>query len=426
LGAVRQIARFVAGSVRLVLRGNAAYWAWLALLLLLIASGLSAYLGQLRAGLIITAMRDQVSWAFYIGNFTFLVGVAAAAVILVIPAYIYDWKPIRQLVVYGELLALSAIVMCFLFVLVDIGHPERVWHLIPKIGHLNFPSSILAWDVIVLNIYFVINFLVVTHILYRAFTGRPYAKRFVLPMVLLSIPMAVAIHTVTAFLYNGLAARPYWNASILAPQFLASAFCSGPAILLFMLQLLRRLTRFEIQQEAIWKIAELMAYAMFLNLFLHGVEAFKEYYSDTHHLLYTRYWYSGLGDHRTLVPYAWSAVGLNLAAFVLFIIPAARRHWLTLNLGCLATYAGVYIEKGMGLIIPGLTPDTLGEIYEYYPTGTELRIAAGIFAIGFLVFTLMLKVAVPISLGEFRVDRDARQETLEGLWKQAGARGPHG
>ena len=426
MGAAREIARFVAGSVRLVLRGNAAYWAWLALLLLLIASGLSAYLGQLRAGLIITAMRDQVSWAFYIGNFTFLVGVAAAAVILVIPAYVYDWKPIRQLVVYGELLALSAIVMCFLFVLVDIGHPERVWHLIPKIGHLNFPSSILAWDVIVLNVYFVINFLVVTHILYRAFTGRPYAKRFVLPMVLLSIPMAVAIHTVTAFLYNGLAARPYWNASILAPQFLASAFCSGPAILLFMLQLLRRLTRFEIQQEAIWKIAELMAYAMFLNLFLHGVEAFKEYYSDTHHLLYTRYWYSGLGDHRTLVPYAWSAVGLNLAAFVLFIIPAARRHWLTLNLGCLATYAGVYIEKGMGLIIPGLTPDTLGEIYEYYPTGTELRIAAGIFAIGFLVFTLMLKVAVPISLGEFRVDRDARQETLEGLWKQAGARGPHG
>jgi molybdopterin-containing oxidoreductase family membrane subunit len=426
VGVVRPFTRFVAGSVRLVLQGNAAYWAWLALLLLLIASGFSAYLGQVRSGLIVTAMRDQVSWAFYIGNFTFLVGVAAAAVILVIPAYVYDWKPIRQLVVYGELLALSAIVMCFLFVLVDIGHPERVWHLIPKIGHLNFPSSILAWDVIVLNVYFVINFLVVTHILYRAFTGRPYEKRFVIPMVLLSIPMAVAIHTVTAFLYNGLAARPYWNASILAPQFLASAFCSGPAILLFMLQLLRRLTRFEIQQEAIWKIAELMAYAMFLNLFLHGVEAFKEYYSDTSHLLYTQYWYFGLGEHRTLVPYAWAAVGLNLAAFILFIIPAARRHWLTLNLGCLATYAGVYIEKGMGLIIPGLTPDTLGEIYEYYPTITELRVAAGIFAVGFLVFTLMLKVAVPISLGEFRVDRGAGQETLEGLWKQAGAGGYHG
>jgi molybdopterin-containing oxidoreductase family membrane subunit len=370
-------------------------------LAILIVSGILAYADQVRTGLIVTAMRDQVSWGFYIGNFTFLVGVAAAAVILVIPAYVYDWKPIREIVIYGELLAISAIVMCLLFVTVDIGRPDRFWHLIPPFGHLNFPQSILAWDVLVLNLYFLINFTVATHILYRAFHGRRYVKKLVVPLVLLSVPMAVGIHTVTAFLYNGLAARPYWNSSILAPQFLASAFCSGPAILLVVLQLLRRFTRFEIRDEAIWKIAELMAYAMFLNLFLHGAEAFKEFYSGTEHLLFTRYWYLGLGAHRTMVPYAWTAVGLNVLAFVLFIIPSARRRWLTLNIGCLATYAGVYIEKGMGLIIPGLTPDALGEIYEYYPTMTELRVAAGIFALGFLIFTLMLKVAVPISLGEF-------------------------
>ena len=199
-----------------------------------------------------------------------------------------------------------------------------------------------------------------------------------------------------------MAARPYWNSSILAPQFLASAFCSGPAILLVVLQLLRRFTRFEIQDEALHKIAELMAYAMFLNLFLHGAEAFKEYYSDTEHLLYTRYWFQGLGaGYRTLVPFAWTAVGLNVLAFVLFITPAMRRNWVALNVGCLATYAGCYIDKGMGLIIPGLTPDTLGEIYQYYPTVTEVRVAAGVFAVGFLLFTLMLKVAVPILLGEF-------------------------
>ena len=408
---LRQFASFARGSLRLVLSGNAAYWSWVTVLGLLIVSAAAAYAQQLRTGLLLTAMRDQVSWAFYIGNFTFLVGVAAAAVVLVIPAYVYDWKPIRQIVVYGELLAVSAIVMCFLFVLVDIGRPDRIWHLIPAIGHLNIPSSILAWDVVVLNVYFLLNLAVVTHILFRGCLGRPYAKGFVVPMVLLSIPMAVGIHTVTAFLYNGLAARPYWNASILAPQFLASAFCSGPAILLIVLQLLRRFTRFEIQDEAIWKIAELRAYAMFLNLFLHGAEAFKEYYSNTQHLLYTRYWYSGLGAHRTLVPYAWTAVALNLAAFGLFIFPATRRNWVTLNLGCLATYAGVYIEKGMGLIIPGFTPDTLGEIYEYTPTLTELRIAAGIFAVGFLVFTLMLKVAVPITLGEFRVGSGSSEAT---------------
>jgi molybdopterin-containing oxidoreductase family membrane subunit len=412
---VVRFARFVSGSLRLVTRGPAGYWVWLAALAALIVSGIAAYAHQWQAGLAATAMRDQVSWGFYIGNFTFLVGIAAAAVVLVIPAYIYHWKPIREIVIFGELLAVSAIVMCLLFVLVDLGRPDRFWHLLPPVGTLNFPRSILAWDVLVLNGYFLINFVVVTHILYRAFGGRAYDKRLVHPLVLLSIPMAVSIHTVTAFLYNGLAARPYWNASILAPQFLASAFASGPAILLVVLQLLRKLTRFQIQDEAIWKIAELMAYAIFLNLFLHGAEAFKEYYSNTEHLLFTRYWFQGVDGHTTLVPYAWTAVGLNLLSFVLFILPSARRHPILLNVGCLATYAGCYIDKGMGLIIPGLTPDTLGEIYEYYPTFNELRVAAGVFAIGFLVFTLMLKVAVPILLGEFQSARAAVREDIRAV-----------
>jgi len=402
----QRVCGFARGSVELIRYGNRAYRIWLGFLAILIVSGAVAYSQQVRFGLGLTAMRDQVSWGFYIGNFTFLVGVAAAAVVLVIPAYVYDWKPIREIVIYGELLAVCAITMCLLFVTVDIGRPDRFWHLIPPFGHLNFPSSILAWDVVVLNLYFLVNFAVATHILYRAFHGRHYSRRLVVPLVLLSIPMAVGIHTVTAFLYNGLAARPYWNSSILAPQFLASAFCSGPAILLVVVQVLRKFTSFEIQDEAIHKIAELMAYAMFLNLFLHGAEAFKEFYSDTEHVLYTRYWYMGLNGHHTLVPYAWTAVFLNVLAFTLFIVPSWRRKWLLLNIGCLATYAGVYIEKGMGLIIPGLTPDTLGDIYEYYPTVTELRVAAGIFAFGFLLFTLMLKVAVPITLGEFMGRKD--------------------
>ena len=403
----RAFSHFAGRGARIVATGDRLYWAWLGVLAALIVSGLFAYAGQLRHGLGLTAMRDQVSWGFYIGNFTFMVGVAAAAVILVIPAYVYQWKPIREIVIFGELLAVSSILMCLLFVTVDIGRPERFWHLIPPLGRLNFPRSILAWDMVVLNAYLLINLVVVTHILFRAFCGQPYDKRLVVPLVLLSIPMAIGIHTVTAFLYNGLASRPYWNSSILAPQFLASAFSSGPAILLIVLQLLRRFTRFEIRDEAIWKIAELMAYAIFLNLFLHGAEAFKEYYSNTEHLLYTRYWFQGIGAHRTLVPYAWSAVGLNLLALALFLVPAARRHPVTLNLACLATYAGCYIEKGMGLIVPGFTPDVLGEIYEYTPTMTELRVAAGVFAIGFLVFTLLLKVAVPVLLGELRLDSAA-------------------
>jgi len=224
VNSIRLFSGFARGSLKLILRGNRIYWTWLAFLGALIVSGALAYSQQVQIGLGLTAMRDQVSWGFYIGNFTFLVGVAAAAVVLVIPAYVYNWKPIREIVIYGELLAISAITMCLLFVLVDIGRPDRFWHLIPPFGFLNFPSSILAWDVLVLNLYFVLNLSVATHILYRAFHGKPYIKKLVVPLVLLSVPMAVGIHTVTAFLLNGLAARPYWNSSILAPQFLASAF----------------------------------------------------------------------------------------------------------------------------------------------------------------------------------------------------------
>jgi molybdopterin-containing oxidoreductase family membrane subunit len=403
VSSARLFGRFVSHSAGVVTTGGRAYWTWIVILIALIVSGVVAYTGQITIGLGVTAMRDQVSWGFYIGNFTFLVGVAAAAVVLVIPAYVYDWEPIREIVIFGELLAVSAIIMCVLFVIVDVGRPDHLWHMMPFIGYLNFPRSLLAWDMVVLNSYFAVNFVVVTHILFRAFSGRHYEKRLVVPLVLLSIPMAVGIHTVTAFLYNGMAARPYWNSSILAPQFLASAFCSGPAILLIVLQVLRRVTAFRIRDEAIWKIAELMAYAMFVNLFLHGAEAFKEYYSHTEHLLYTRYWFQGIDGHHTLVPFAWSAITLNVLALVLFITPKTRTNWVWLNVGCFATYAGCYIEKGMGLIIPGLTPDTLGEIYEYYPTLTEVRVAAGVFAAGFLVFTLMLKVAVPIALGQMSV-----------------------
>lgn len=395
--------RFFVGSVRLVLTGSRTYKAWLAFLLVLIGVGAAGYAEQLSAGLIKTNMRDQVSWAFYIGNFTFLVGVAAAAVVLVIPAYIYAWKPIKEIVILGELLAVSAIVMCLLFVTVDLGRPDRFWHLMPFVGKWNVPSSLLAWDVLVLNLYFLLNLGIVTHLLFRAFTRREYSKKWATPFILFSIPLAVSIHTVTAFVYNGLSARPYWNSAILAPRFIASAFCSGPAIMLILLQLLRRTTRLEIKNEAIWKIAELMAYAMFLNLFLFGAEVFREFYSGTEHLLHTRYAFTGVHGHTTIVPYTWLALFLSVGAFFLFLVPKTRKNPITLNLGAVMIYAGCYIEKGIALVIPGFTPSVLGDIYEYFPSRTEIMISAGIYGVGFLLYTLMVKVAVPIMNGQFSV-----------------------
>ncbi len=390
---------FVKESIKNIFRGSKWYWVWIAVLLILITGGCFAYIHQLNKGLITTSMRDQVSWAFYIGNFTFLVGIAAAAIVLVIPAYVYNWKPIREIVLLGEMLAISAIIMCFLFVIVDLGKPGLIWHMIPGLGKLRLGSSILAWDSVVLAIYLLVNIVIATHILFRSYTKQSYSK-YLLPLLYFSIPAGIAIHTITAFLYNGMVSRPFWNSAILAPRFLASAFCSGPALMLIVFQLLSKTTRFRITNEALWKIGELMAYTIFINLFLTAAEIFKEFYSASEHTIHARYLYFGLDGNRTLVPYIWVSLTLNIIAFVLFLIPGTRSNSITLNTGAVLIFLGVYIEKGMGLIIPGFTPDALGEIYNYFPTWVEFTITTGIFALGFLIYTLMIKAALPILLGE--------------------------
>ncbi len=383
-----------------VVKGDVRYYAWLAFLSALIVAGLGAYMQQLDKGLIITAMRDQVSWGFYIANFTFLVGVAAAAVLLVIPAYLYNFKPIKEIVLFGEMVAISAVTMCILFIMVDLGQPLKVWHLLPAVGKMNFPASLLAWDVIVLSGYLGINLLLVIYALYRLSIGKEYKLSLIFPLILLSIPWAISIHTVTAFLYNGLAARPFWNASILAPRFLASAFCSGPAIMLIVLQLIRKFSKVEIDNKAISKIAELIAYTMGINLFLLGAEVFKEFYSGSIHKAPLEYLYFGLHGNSRLVPWMWTALLFNVTAFIIFLIPKTRESLLTLNIGAALIILGVYIEKGMGLVVPGFIPDSLGEIYEYWPTMTEGLITLGIWAFGALLYTLMVKFALPIYTGE--------------------------
>jgi Ni/Fe-hydrogenase subunit HybB-like protein len=387
--------RFFKKTLVLVAKGRPVYYLWCALLLFIMAVGLWFYMQQLTGGLISTNMRDQVSWGLYIANFTYLVGVAAAAVLLVIPAYIYHFAPIKEIVVLGELFAASSIVMALLFVTVDLGRPERFWHLIPGIGILAFPESLLAWDVIVLNGYLALNIIVPVYILVNAYYEREMNTRFIVPLILLSIPMAVGIHTVTAFLYNGLAARPFWNASILAPRFLASAFCSGPAMIIVIFQVIRKISQIKIDDKALFKIAELIDYAMFLNLFLLGAEVFKEYYSNTIHLAPLEYLYQGLHGHNVLVPWMWLSLSLNVAAFFIYLIPKSRNNIVGLNVGAFCIIIGVWIEKGPGFVAPGFIPDPLGEIYEYFPNFAELAISLGIWACGLLVFTLFMKVAIP-------------------------------
>jgi molybdopterin-containing oxidoreductase family membrane subunit len=420
-GVLKETWHFYRKTLVLVAKGSNTYYAWCFLLLVIIVVGFIFYMKQHDIGLIATNMNDQVSWGLYIANFTYLVGAAAAAVLLVIPAYIYQFKPIKEIVVLGELFAASSITMAILFVMVDLGRLDRFWHMIPFIGSMNFPESLLAWDVLALNGYLFLNIFIPVYLLVKFYYRKDPNWKFILPFILVSVPWAVGIHTVTAFLYNGLPARPFWNASILAPRFLASAFCSGPAIIIIIFQIIRKTSAVKLEDSALFKIAELIAYAMFLNLFLLGSEIFKEYYSHSVHIASFEYLFEGLHGHNQLVPWIWAAMAMNVIAFIIFLIPQTRKRLITLNLGCLLVIVGVWIEKGPGFVIPGFIPDPLGEIHEYLPNLLELIVSFGIWATGLLIFTLLMKVAIPIETGQFShvdyIERASRFEEERKAWK---------
>ncbi len=403
---------FIVSAIRRLFTGPPLYYVWMLVLTILAGIGIAAYTVQLEKGLIITGMTSYVSWGFYIGNFTFLVGVAAAAVLLIIPAYLYDFGPIRDIVIVGEALAVSALAMCMMFVTADLGRPDRIWHLLPGLGILNLPKSLLGWDIVVLNGYMFLNLFIPGYILWKAYNNQEVNMRFIWPFILLSIPWAVSIHTVTAFIYNGLAARPFWNASILAPRFLASAFCSGPALVIVLYQIVRHYTKFHVKDEALFKIAEMISIAMAVNLFLLLAEFYKELYSNTHHLSPLLYLYAGLHGKGVLIPWIWTALIFNIIAFLIFLIPSTRKNFVTLNIGCVLIIIGIWIEKGMGLIIPGFIPAPLGEVWEYVPTTLELLVAMGIWAIGLLILTTILKIIIPIETGEFTSAKNAETAGL--------------
>jgi len=401
---MRKPIQFVAVLLKHAFTGSRLYLGWITLLFLIFLAGVFGYVMQLKYGLAVTNMTDQVSWGAYIANFTFLVGLAAAGVMVVIPAYLYKNEPFKKIVWIGEFLAIAAVLMCMLFVTADLGHPERAWHLIPFIGRLNWPMSILSWDIIVLSGYLVINTFLTTYAMYSRYHGGHPRRRFYIPVVFISMFWAVSIHTVTAFLYNWLGARPFWNSAIVAPRFLASAFVAGPAFLVLALQVIDKNSGFSVPKEAINGLRRIMAVMMVVNLFFFACEIFTEMYTGSAHAASAIYLLHGLQGRHLLVPYIWSAVSLNIFAAFVFGIPKFALNRRLLNVACVAAFVGVWIEKGMGLVIPGFIPSPLGEMAEYQPSIIEGLVSAGIWAFGILAFTLSVKVGAEIERGSLHAE----------------------
>jgi Ni/Fe-hydrogenase subunit HybB-like protein len=566
--AIRNYFTFLRRCGRIAFAGDWRYHLWIGALFIVCLLGLNAYAKQFVHGLVVTGMSDEVSWGVYIANFTFLVGVAAAAVMMVIPVYIYNNEELHDLVIFGELLAVAAILMCLAFVMVDLGRPDRFWHLIPIIGQFNFPASMLSWDVIVLNGYLLLNVHICGYLLYCRYQRKMPSKWFYVPFVFIAIVWAISIHTVTAFLYVGLGGRPFWNSSIVGPRFLASAFTAGPALMILAIQIVRRVTataplsqvtrrlggdtvnhkaavergatlddlqllarhlpefasvppqtlqallpsltmlevapgdillrqgetdkvaffvvkgrvvvereeggrcrvtrsagpgeqfgevsalhgtprvatataeepthvlrvpsealrqlmtsppvnrivrarmaeRLMITDRALMTLRGIVQVSMLINVFLLLNEVFKEFYSGNLHVASSKYLFLGLHGHNALVPWIWIAIVFNLAAMVLLLLPVSRSlRWL--NLTCVLCIVGIWIEKGMGLVVPGFIPTPLGEIIDYMPTLNETLICFGIWAFGLLCYTVFLRMAVPILQGKLTKAGEGRPET---------------
>ena len=374
------------------LKGSKKYWLLLLVLVVLHGIGASAFLYQLKKGLTITGMSRDVSWGIYIAQFTFLVGVAASAVMVVLPYYLHNVKEFGKITILGEFLAVAAVSMCLMFILVDLGKPMRMLNVILH----PTPNSVLFWDMIVLNGYLFLN-IVIGWVVLSAERKEVPPPKWVKPFIYVSIPWAVSIHTVTAFLYAGLPGRHFWLTAIMAARFLASAFAAGPALLILLCLIVRKVSKFDPGKEAIQKVAKIVVYAMIISIFFVVLELFTAFYSQIPgHMQGFVYDFVGLHGKSNLVPWTWAFAIMAVVATLMLLVPAIRHNEKTLAVACVLVFISLWIEKGVTLVITGFIPNPFESITQYVPTLPEMAITLGVWATGFLVLTILYKVAVSV------------------------------
>jgi [DsrC]-trisulfide reductase subunit P len=372
--------------------GSRRYWRWLGVLFAVMLVGALCYLRQLQVGLAITGLSRDVTWGLYIAQFTFLVGVAASAVMVVLPYYLHDWQVFGKITILGEFLAIAAVTMCMLFIFVDMGQPMRVWNVLlyPT------PTSMMFWDMVSLGGYLLLN-AVITLVTLTAERQGVAPPGWIRPVIILSIPWAISIHTVTAFLYSGLPGRSFWQTALLAPRFLASAFAAGPALLILLTMLIRRLTTYDPGEEPIQKLSLIVTYAMILNVFFVLMELFTVFYSQIpEHMEHFQFLFMGLHGHAPLAAWMWTSVVLAVTSLVLLITPHYRKNERVLAVACGMVFVSLWIDKGLGLIVGGFVPSPLGHVTRYVPTLPEVSITAAIWAVGLLLVTVFYKIALSV------------------------------
>ncbi len=394
--------KFLTDYLAYVFKGGIKFYAWLAFLgIFVLIWGYGNY-QQFTQGMIVTGLTDQISWGLYLANFVFLVGVAAGAVTVVFPAYVYHYEPLHKVTVLGEMLAIAAVIMCILFVLSHMGRPDRLWHMIPVLGIYNFPNSMLTWDTMVLLGYMILNLIGGFYFLYKRYMNREINKKFYLTIIFIAIVWALSIHTITAFLINTMPARPMWHHGMMPIRFISTAFAAGPSLIILIFLIIRKNTRLWIEDDAINMLSQIVAWCLGIGLFLTMSEVVTELYHPTEHSQGLQYLMFGVHGLNNLVIWFWSSMAFMVTAFIMLLIPRVRKNYKLLPIACVLTFVGVWIDKGMGLLIPGSVPTPIGEFTQYSPTFIEIFNCIGNWAIGFIILTILLKGAIGVLLGDVK------------------------
>jgi len=395
-----KIVNFATDFLCYALKGGVKFYGWLLFLGFFIMLLLIGQYQQVTQGMIVTGLNDQVSWGLYMSNFVFLVGLAAAAVTVVFPSFVYKHKHLKELYLLGEMLAISAVVMCIIFVLMHMGRPDRLWHIIPGMGIMNWPNSVLTWDVAVLNGYLALNIICGFYFMYKKYTGEPMNKKFYMTFVYISIVWALSIHTVTAFLLNTMPTRPMWFHSMVPLKFIVTAFSAGPSFIILSFFIIRKTTKLVIHDKAIDMLSEIVVWCLGISLFLTLSEVVTELYPSTEHSFSLKYLMFGKHGLSALVVFFWTSLAMNIVAFILLLNPRTRLNHSILPFACVLLFVGIWIEKGMAFVLPGMIPSPIGEFAEYTPSAIEIMNSLGAWAIGLAIYTILAKGAIGILLGE--------------------------
>ena len=379
--------------VEKLLNGSKAFYAWLACLLVLILVATCAYVFQLVYGLQVTGLSRDVSWGFYIAQFTYMVGVAASAVMLVLPAYFHHYTKFKKMIILGEFLAIGACIVCMLFIFVDLGQPQRVLNVILH----PTPNSVMFWDMVVLSGYLFLN-LLIGWVTLEAERHQVEPPKWIKYFIYLSVFWAFSIHTVTAFLYAGIPGRHYWLTAIMAARFLASAFCSGPALLLLLVFAVRRCTGFDPGRDAIRTLTKIIAYAMGINIFFYILEIFTAFYSQIPgHMHPIVALFSGHDGHSLWInSWMWTAAVLAILSFLFMAFPGTRDNEKLLPYTLFILVVATWIDKSLGMLWAGFTPNTFETITPYAPSVPEILIGLGVYGIGALIVSLLWKIALDV------------------------------